>query len=94
MALPLDTPVGAEIVCVDASYLRCCMTGRLTGPSGFVEKRVYTLGGWAIAMSNEPCVVLAEPCHPFAGGYNPARFRRLHLGGLDALLTTQQPIDA
>jgi len=76
MGLPLDTPVGTEIVCVDASDVRFVKDGEPCGrPSGLIESAVYVLLGWVGVACGRPGVVVTLPGDPDKHVYDPSRFR-------------------
>jgi hypothetical protein len=95
MALPLDTPVGTEIVCVDASDLKYLPSGTSSGiTSGLVKNAVYVLVDWTDVVPEFRAVLVDLGGPGNVQGFDPRRFRRLELGGLDALLRAKQPVDA
>jgi hypothetical protein len=92
MGLPLDTPVGAEIVCIDAWGLRPTFAD--IPPPPFAEGDLCMLAAWEL-IDGARLVRLAGLPAPYSGWvFCPSRFRLLQLGGLDALLRAEKPVDA
>jgi hypothetical protein len=95
MGLPLDTPVGTEIVCIDASDLKYLPSGESSGvPSGLVKDALYVLFGWVEFVAGFHAVIVNVDGLDKHQGFDPRRFRRLKLAGLDALLDVRERVAA
>ncbi|MGJ0393018.1 MAG: hypothetical protein ACR650_09710 [Methylocystis sp.] len=82
--IPLNTPPGTEIVCIDDE------NHRLPFPFPIKRGSVVTLGAWVDGFPI-PTITVTEHLRSPCGGlvfFSARRFRPLDLGGLDALLET------
>ena len=95
--IPLNTPPGTEIVCIDDRNLfNMRRESRTYTPSGLKNGDVYTLSiiqhksEWGIHTAK---IFEAENLENPESGFNISRFRLLELAGLDALLNMTEGVD-
>lgn len=82
--IPLDTPPGAEVICIDASSPRSSEC-----PTEIVLGAVYTVRSWTTEMMTGKSLVDLHENYHEEWAWNPADFRLLDLGGLDACLNSR-----